>query len=1359
MSKIKFFIFGVVILFSINGNILSTYRYNNVRRTKSITAVSEEGIHSIIEIILQAVDFESEGDILISQKGIFLNGNCISPSPNLGSIGEQSFQLPQPFKELAIRIIGVYSGLSQGELQEVMRSWNKHYALAALGTEEAVRTIFRSVPYLTSSAVSTIEHIIKNDFGFRDAAASLLKRPDLNEEGVIALRKAVECEDLELETRVCAIACLTKLLNLGARISALDNLRSETIQWLNDCKEKYASSELVNSFKVALSGIYAVSLEEGLDLDCFGPGIVEFSSERELNLYDKGPVYAERIIQALVTQKKYDLMLEVLKNNSSYIENRITVLDPIASGITEMPDSVCNRIIDFIIANVSDVTDKNALVTLLHIAAPDVEKAQKLIQYLITRYENLAEVPVFSFNSPELLQALKELLYSPTISAVWEDVTHLIKVIPHPFTPYITREPFFGSGEATSSNSDTLVMVSRNLDDTYKTPLMSYQRIMLHGHKNYVSPSNMNVAIVEGVLNFWLTGDIECIRNLPHIESEGTIKNIMDDNLDTYVSTHQEVLQGLFHTLQIDNVQDLQKFSIEEIAAACTEGKVLEEIKLYFKVLNKYQGGVAANVRKDLQSIEMQGLVWDDYPPQIHQLFNDFIASWESAEDSESLIAAADRLQRLMLSVQEFCVSEIEPAKNPFVKIVVHKDLERLEFKDPKFTMLNVLYYKLILAQESIYSKVWNSLASLESLNREGLSSALGFLKSLTDSLEEQGYINDSVIQGVVEAITEDMPYSMLIDHIMWCKQNIYNPLYSMFLKNVLQIDGLSDDYLRDREIAVPCLEYFRKVLGYLHDGLSNSQILKAELLGNLAPEFVLIQQSKSLSPLDIGNKAWSLNYLNQNGFQAPEAAVITKEVIMNWENMSEVERHDIIGKIVLELEQRTGKEFGRNLLFSVRSSPVIPHPGVLLTMLDVGMNESVVENLIAEIQDERFAWENYRVAEYMWAVEYLGIKDENLRQVINRVKEAHGVETKKQLNVDAIKEVIYEYGQLIDQVREDSLSSGSLEIGEDPMSMSSYEQLYLAVVLAVKSYNSEAAQSYRRSVGIPEDSGMGIIIQAMSFGNYSQSLSGAGTVNVTADGEIRGTFNECSLGVDIMSGLSRAGIPVSNMGTGDASTSTLEFLYPDVYKELYTALFGDPDTAKVGIFDLFGRQPIQYEFVIEQNKIVSLQVRTLAEEEIYDRKQLNYVEIPSSVPALGRGIFIGNRAVKGYVITIDDYLDQGKRAELIAKVDSDPDIDGLILATSEIKTAVLGPILQDAYILGFFSNVGYEVSHGISLAIRYHISALLGVRNLSHDFTTDEYTFKVGSQQIVLKSGDIVTIDTDGKLYQGAYPIYPIEQ
>jgi pyruvate,orthophosphate dikinase len=348
-----------------------------------------------------------------------------------------------------------------------------------------------------------------------------------------------------------------------------------------------------------------------------------------------------------------------------------------------------------------------------------------------------------------------------------------------------------------------------------------------------------------------------------------------------------------------------------------------------------------------------------------------------------------------------------------------------------------------------------------------------------------------------------------------------------------------------------------------------------------------------------LGGKGANLAEMNLIGVPVPPGFTITTEVCTEYNQLGQEKVVELIKKeveaAVKNIEDIMGTRFGSNenpCLVSVRSGARVSMPGMMDTVLNLGMNENAVQGLIAKTGNEKFAWDSYRRFVQMYGDVVLGMKPESkedidpFEAILEEVKEANGIENDNELTVDHLKELV-----------EKSKVAVKNQTGHD-FPVDPWEQLWGAVMAVFDSWNTPRAIYYRQLNQIPEEWGTAVNVQAMVFGNMGDT-SGTGVAFTRDAGTGEDIFNGEYLvdaqGEDVVAGvrtpqqITREGslrwAKLAKVSEEERASKypSLEELMPEVYAEL--------DDTQQKLEDYF-KDMQDLEFTIQDGKLWLLQTR-----------------------------------------------------------------------------------------------------------------------------------------------------------------------
>ncbi|MEA1921942.1 MAG: PEP/pyruvate-binding domain-containing protein, partial [Pseudomonadota bacterium] len=329
-----------------------------------------------------------------------------------------------------------------------------------------------------------------------------------------------------------------------------------------------------------------------------------------------------------------------------------------------------------------------------------------------------------------------------------------------------------------------------------------------------------------------------------------------------------------------------------------------------------------------------------------------------------------------------------------------------------------------------------------------------------------------------------------------------------------------------------------------------------------------------------LGGKGANLAEMIKIGVPVPPGFTITTSTCVSfYENRNQYPEglEEQVRQAMRKTEETMNKGFGSNsapLLFSVRSGARVSMPGMMDTVLNLGLNDQTIEGLIAASGSARFAYDSYRRFIQMYGNVVMGIEGEKLEELLDQAKEKKGVDSDTDLDADDLKQLVADL-----KIRVKELTGK--DFPEDP-----YDQLWGSISAVFSSWNTKRAATYRKLNNIPDHWGTAVNVQAMVFGNMGEECAtGVAFTRDPSTGEnlFYGEFLINAQGEDVVAGI-RTPQPINEAGRGDSDLPSLETVMPDLYQELvevYRKL------------EKHYRDMQDIEFTIENHKLWLLQTRS----------------------------------------------------------------------------------------------------------------------------------------------------------------------
>ncbi len=491
-----------------------------------------------------------------------------------------------------------------------------------------------------------------------------------------------------------------------------------------------------------------------------------------------------------------------------------------------------------------------------------------------------------------------------------------------------------------------------------------------------------------------------------------------------------------------------------------------------------------------------------------------------------------------------------------------------------------------------------------------------------------------------------------------------------------------------------------------------------------------------------LGGKGANLAEMTRIGLPVPPGIIITTEACREFYRLGRQfppGLEDEVREKMRVLEEKTGKRFGdpqNPLLVSVRSGAVVSMPGMMDTVLNLGLNDQTVEGLARLANDERFALDCYRRFLTMFGDVVLGIERDRFERVLEERKEEQVIKYDYQVPAEDWRQIVAVYKRIIEQ-----------ETGK-PFPQDPLEQLFMAIYAVFNSWNNDRAIVYRKINKIPDDLGTAVNIQTMVFGNLGEDCAtGVAFTRNPSTGakELYGEYLVNAQGEDVVAGI-RTPMPISKLKED----------MPAVYDQF------------AGICDLLDkhyRNMQDVEFTIERGKLYMLQTR--------NGKRTAQAALKIAVDMVNEGLITKEEAVLRVEPAHLDHLlhrriDPNARLEVIAKglpaspgaasgkavFDADEaeklgnDGEKVILVRTETTPDDIHGIVAAQ---GVLTSRGGMTSHAAVVARGMGKPCVCGCEAIRIDYEAGE--FRVGD--LVVKKGDVISIDgATGKVMLGEVPM-----
>ena len=496
---------------------------------------------------------------------------------------------------------------------------------------------------------------------------------------------------------------------------------------------------------------------------------------------------------------------------------------------------------------------------------------------------------------------------------------------------------------------------------------------------------------------------------------------------------------------------------------------------------------------------------------------------------------------------------------------------------------------------------------------------------------------------------------------------------------------------------------------------------------------------SKDMRSL-LGGKGANLAEMTKIGLPVPFGFTITTEACNEYYRNGGKLGEELISEIkekLSELENVTGKTFGSTtnpLLVSVRSGSVFSMPGMMDTILNLGLNDESTKGLADLTENRRFALDSFRRFIQMYGNVVMEIDSKNFEDIIEKAKHDRGIMYDIDLDEEALCEIIDEYKKVVRYGQEGGFPS-------DPK-----VQLIEAVKAVFRSWNNDRAIRYRRMERIPDSLGTAVNVQSMVFGNMGNT-SGTGVAftrsPVNGDNHVYGEFLVNAQGEDVVAGI-RTPKPISEMAES----------FPEVYEDFM-------NIAKV--LEQHYKDAQDMEFTVERNKLYMLQTRAgkrtaqsavkiavdMEREGLIDREtavmriepgQIDQLLHPrfdedelKGVSAIAKGLPASPGAVSGKIyfnaLEAEAAVKKGEKVILVRETTSPEDLAGMIAAG------------------GILTAKGGVTSHAAVVARQMGKCCVAGCSEI----LVSEDKKELKTKDKVYGEGDVISLDGyNGKVYEG---------
>ncbi len=894
--------------------------------------------------------------------------------------------------------------------------------------------------------------------------------------------------------------------------------------------------------------------------------------------------------------------------------------------------------------------------------------------------------------------------------------------------------------------------VSTRIDEIThrRDAVIHYLRKQSHAESN-----NRLVGFSASVYRYWRTGDSADLEQyLP-----ASTFAALTQGADWYRGAHEVVaaLEGRgFTEERLDSVSLSELGDVLadiESGTAADRERVLLLVRLYQLLKAKY----SYTPEHVLSQIKLSPLVKDDNR-------REFIEACASGDHLRIVTAGNRLLEHLKARIVDSEVTE--GFENIFHKRHIAAGIPSMygTYSEPKFDSMGLLLRLMTFLKPHLEACVADF--NFRYMTRESIRHAHQIMAEMLRGLRIAGLrvqhlsskleiLERGIVLGTLSASQYLNIFDFMSEALNDVVQTNYIALHNPNLERMAQRPGLDDReadvegetgsrserFLRALISSTYAIQEFdlflrriRQTLRRMTDSLSDRA---GDVLLNLTPNRLVSFIHDPLEPhedqLCLGYKGYSLKQIKTLGFPVPDGFVVSTELFdvqeaLGYEDLR-ADTSERLAAAVKRLEEVTGLGFGdseRPLMLAARSGSAFSMPGMMDTILNVGINQRLIEQMKMTPEQAWGAWDCYR--RYLQNVAMSCGADRDLfDDIMLRFKERYRVEKKLQFTAAQMREMALEYRMVGER--------HGVEIHDDPV-----EQLIQAVYLVLRSWHSESARLFRQQLQLAEGWGTAVIVQAMVFGNMSAS-SGSGVAftrdprtSTTGIG-LSGDFTMRSQGEDLVAGLVHP-LPISEkqrLAYSPQLDTSLETELPEIYqglKKVATQLINE-----------HGYEHQEIEFTFESGDPKDLHILQIRPMRSMQQETVQVFSEPDRVQEhlIGSGIGVSGGAMSGLVAFSESDARRCRRTRpgvhvILLRPDTVPEDIGLVLAVDGLLTAR-----------------GGFTSHAAVTAKRLGKCCVVNCKELVVDDANN--VARIGGHALL--AGDAISIDgRSGRVYLGEHEV-----
>lgn len=904
--------------------------------------------------------------------------------------------------------------------------------------------------------------------------------------------------------------------------------------------------------------------------------------------------------------------------------------------------------------------------------------------------------------------------------------------------------------------------LSTEVDELFKRQdtLMHFLRKFIH-----IENSSLAVEFIKDIFRYWLTLDKKYLtKYIPDNFQEKIFEEEKEHNLKT-----SQLLKKVLVVLSLTTVEEFLETKLEDIKKALNsipfeepyKQKLYMLVYLYTLECQKYFG-----VLKDIDAFIYQYRASGfSFVENLKDLLID--KQLDTYQKIEKIFKWLKELKNIILSEERYT-----PVEEIFVKRHIAVDIPSMygRYKEKKFDALGLTFrleYIANLLLEEIVEKF-----DIHFVTRASFFKILKILKLFKEALDLDGIFSQKfeASLNLLEYSLKSYPltYAQYLDifrgllegvqHIV--KVYYVNPFLKVF---PLVFESLEDTWILEkyrkclsgltREQAYLCIseivvkelidsafalkyldKFLRKIYQVLVSYVEKIEKQDLNLLMSYDPRrtvsFLHAPEPLVKDLIYLGNKGYNLTLLcEEKGLKVkiPSGFILTTEVFRCYSLIKKYKElwEDYQNKIkncIHTLESLTGKFFGKSvnpLILSIRSGAAISMPGMMSSILNVGLNLEIVEGLAKTSGNPWFAWDTYRRFIQSWAMAF-GIPRDFFNNLMREHKRKYKVKKKREFTGEQMRELALTYRASVEKL--------GVPILDDP-----WDQLFKGIELIIESWYNEKAKTYREIMHLSEEWGTAVIIQQMVFGNISPNSGTGVTLTTSPVGKfpriiLWGDYTTYNQGEDIVSGLVNAyPISLEQRKIEEREGPSLQEAFPEIYRALL-------DLAYYLVYEKgWGHQEI--EFTFENHSADSLYILQVRDIILREEKEIPFFkkEFLEDLEYIGKGIGVTGGLISGRIVfSLEDIID--------LKSSGDP----LILVRYD---TVPDNIKEISMVDGILTARGGQTSHAAIVASRLGKVCVVGCENLSINDLKKEV--KINGK--LLKLGDWITLNgISGQIFKG---------